>query len=332
MFMSHKILVTGGAGYIGSHIVHALLDAGRLPVVIDNLSTGTRAFVPDNVPFLEADIIDAHKVEAFIREQSCTSVIHLAGSINVEESTQDPLGYYYNNTCASHALIRSCVAQGIKHFIFSSSAAVYGNPDDMQVSEVSQTNPISPYGWSKLMTEKMLEDVCKVEEMNSISLRYFNVAGADPKGRCGMMTKNATHLIKALCETALGLRPSFSIFGDDYDTPDGTCIRDFIHVSDLADAHVAALNYLGAGHGSETINCGYGAGFSVRQVVDTAEQVNGDAINTQVDPRRSGDIVSMVADVTKMRACLDWAPRHNDLGKIIQSSLDWERNPKPSQG
>ena len=323
--MSNSVLVTGGAGYIGSHVVRALLDAGRTIAVVDNLSSGTRDFIPDGVAFLEANIADSTAVRAFIRDQGCTSVIHLAGFVNVEESTRDPLGYYDNNTCASRSLIESCTAEGIEHFIFSSSAAVYGNPDSMQVSEDIEARPISPYGWSKLMTEIMLRDACQITPMKAISLRYFNVAGADPDGRCGMITKNATHLIKVLAETALGVRPTFTMFGDDYDTTDGTCIRDFIHVSDLAAVHVAALDYLGGGGDSQTLNCGYGQGFSVRQVADTMERAFGAPVNVEIGPRRAGDIVAMVADVTQMKDLLDWTPRHNDLDEIVRSSLNWER-------
>ncbi|PCI42137.1 MAG: UDP-glucose 4-epimerase GalE [Rhodospirillaceae bacterium] len=322
--MSDTVLVTGGAGYIGSHVIHALLDAQYVPVVIDNLSSGVRDFVPDSVPFLVSNINESSRVQDFIKQHSCTSVIHLAGFVSVEESVKDPIGYFNNNTCSSLSLIESCVAENIKHFIFSSSASVYGNPSQVQVPETIATNPISPYGWSKLMTEKMLEGVCAVEPMNAIALRYFNVAGADPDGRCGMMTKNATHLIKVLCETALGKRPQFTIFGTDYDTPDGTCIRDFIHVSDLADIHVAALDVLQKGHSGGTMNCGYGHGFSVQEVVDTVESLHGAPINIERGKRRDGDIVALIADVTKMQAELGWSPRHDDLNKIVETSLKWE--------
>lgn len=325
MTITGNVLVAGGAGYIGSHVVHALLDAGRTPVVVDDLSTGRRNLVPDSVSFLKADIADVPRVQAFIRDHSCVSAIHLAGSINVEESIRDPLKYYRNNTCASRAFIESCRNAGVEHFIFSSSAAVYGEPDSAPVNETAKTSPISPYGWSKLMTERMLQDICDAGVLRAVSLRYFNVAGADPQGRSGMTVENSTNLIKALCEAALGVRPSFSIFGDDYDTSDGTCIRDFIHVSDLARIHLAALDYLIAGHPSEIVNCGYGHGYSVRQVVDAVEAALGKSMNVQVGPRREGDIVTMVADITKMAGLFDWSPRHDDLAGIVASSLAWER-------
>ena len=324
--MSETVLVTGGAGYIGSHVVHALMDTGRKPVIIDNLSTGMRDLVPDSIPFLVANINGSDQVRSFMHDHRCCSVIHLAGSVNVEESVNDPLGYFDNNTCASHAFLESCIALSIKHFIFSSTAAVYGNPDQVQVSETVQANPVSPYGWSKLMTEKMLESICNINPMNAISLRYFNVAGADPEGRCGMITQNATHLIKVLCETALGEKPMFTIYGDDYDTPDGTCIRDFIHVSDLASIHIAALNYLHKGQPGGVINCGYGRGFSVKQVVETVQRVYGSKINIQSGSRRDGDIVSLIADVSKMNEQLDWQPCHDDLDKIVETALAWERS------
>ena len=323
--MSDKVLVTGGAGYIGSHVVYALIDAGYTPVIIDNLSTGRRDFVPDHVPFLVANINEHEKVVAFMKEHGCTSVIHLAGSVSVEESVQKPMWYFDNNTITSHSLIKSCNVMGINNFIFSSTAAVYGNPDQIQVSETIPTNPVSPYGWSKLMTEKMLESVCAVQPMNAISLRYFNVAGADPEGRCGMVTQNASHLIKVLCETALGKRPKFMIFGNDYDTADGTCIRDFIHVSDLAAAHIAALRYLDNGQPGGVINCGYGQGYSVKEVVETVQRIHGLSINLEIAPRRDGDIAALVADVTKMRTCLNWKPRYDNLDKIVETSLAWEQ-------
>lgn len=324
--MSKTVLVSGGAGYIGSHVVHALRDGGYTPVVVDNLSTGNRTFIPEDVPFLEANITDSHSVRSFIQEHACQAVIHLAGVVSVEESVLDPMGYYDKNTCASHSFISSCVAEKMKHFIFSSSASVYGNPDVVTVSEALQPNPISPYGWSKLMTEKMLEDICSVEPMNAISLRYFNVAGADPQGRSGLSTKNATHLIKVLCETATGVRPSFTVFGNDYNTADGTCIRDFIHVSDLASIHIAALEALIKGCPTQTINCGYGHGYSVQQVVDTLTSIIQKPLNVEIGPRRNGDIVALIADVEKMHQYLDWHPQYDDLQVILETALQWERH------
>lgn len=323
--MSETILVTGGAGYIGSHVVHALLDDGRRPVVVDDLSTGHRDFVPADVPFLRANVADGARVRAFMGGQGCRSVVHLAGSVNVEESTRDPLGYYENNVCASRALIESCVAEGIEAFIFSSSAAVYGNPEREVVSETDPVQPVSPYGWSKLMTERMLADACEAHSMRAVSLRYFNVAGADPKGRCGLAAENATHLIKVLCEAAVGVRPDFTVFGDDYDTPDGTCIRDFIHVSDLAGLHVAALDYLLDGHPGDTFNCGYGHGFSVRQVIDVLQRLSDAPIAVRTGPRRAGDIVALVADTRKLHASIDFHPAYDNLDEIVASALDWER-------
>ncbi len=322
--MTNPILVTGGAGYIGSHVVNALVDKGRPVAVIDNLSSGSLDFLPKGVSFLQSDISDGPAVRDFMNKQRCSSVIHMAGFVSVEESVSNPLAYYQNNTCASRSFIESCVATGVEHFVFSSSAAVYGNPEKMTVSEEMPTAPVSPYGWSKLMTEVMLSDVCQVSPMTAVSLRYFNVAGADRKGRCGMITKNATHLIKVMSEVALEIRPEIVVFGDDYDTPDGTCIRDFIHVSDLADIHIAALGYLSDGGESAILNCGYGEGYSVRQVVDAMEEVLGKSLNVKVGPRRAGDVVGMVADTTKMKKKLSWSPKYDGLLEIVESSLNWE--------
>lgn len=320
-----SVLVTGGAGYIGSHVVHALHEGGIPVAVVDNMSTGVRAFVPSDIPFLVADVADHKAVKSFITDHNCRQVIHLAGSVSVEESIKNPLKYYRNNTAASMALIEACIESEVERFVFSSSAAVYGNPNEMHVREDMTPRPISPYGRSKLMTEQMLEDVSKSHGIKFAALRYFNVAGADPQGRCGLVTENSTHLIKVLSETALGARDTFIIYGDDYDTPDGTCIRDYIHVSDLAQAHLAAMNYLSEGE-SSIINLGYGHGYSVREVVDAFEGILGTRLDVMVGPRREGDIVGMIADVTNMRKCLDWIPKHDDLHEIIATSLQWERS------
>src|SRR5215471_11180416 len=269
------VLVTGGAGYIGSHMVHALVDAGEPVVVLDNLSTGFDWALPKGVPLIVADVGDHSRVAALIAEHRVDAVIHFAASIVVPDSVRDPLGYYRNNTVNSRALIETAVEGGVRHFIFSSTAAVYGNPESVPAREDDPTVPTSPYGSSKLMTEIMLRDAGAAHGLRHMILRYFNVAGADPLGRTGHSTKGATHLIKVAVETALGLRPKVDVFGTDYPTPDGTCIRDYIHVSDLVAAHGDALAYLRAGGASTTLNCGYGPGFSVLEVIDTVKRVPG---------------------------------------------------------
>jgi UDP-glucose 4-epimerase len=319
------VLVTGGAGYIGSHMVHALADAGESVVVLDNLSTGFQSALPSSVPLCVGDVGDRELVASIIGEHKVDAIIHFAGSIVVPDSVRDPLGYYRNNTVNTRALIESAVNGGVKHFIFSSTAAVYGNPAVLPVREDAPTKPMSPYGTSKLMSEIMLHDVAAAHELRYVILRYFNVAGADPKQRTGQSTPAATHLIKVGVETALGMRPKLDVYGTDYPTPDGTCIRDYIHVSDLACAHSAALVHLRSDGAGMTFNCGYGHGYSVLEVIRAIERVTGRKLPVQMVGRRLGDPVSLVADVSRIRSKLDWSPRFEDLDTIVSHALDWER-------
>ncbi|AUN33925.1 UDP-glucose 4-epimerase GalE [Niveispirillum cyanobacteriorum] len=320
------VLVTGGAGYIGSHAVLALRAAGRAVVVLDDLSTGDRNLIPADVPMIVGDVADTDRTGALLRDHRIGTVMHFAGSIIVPESVADPLKYYRNNTAASRSLIETCIKTGVGRFIFSSTAAVYGNPPTRMVTEQTPVAPVSPYGWSKLMTEQMLADVAAAHQaFRYIALRYFNVAGADPQGRAGQVTPNATHLIKLACETALGRRKVLNIFGSDYPTPDGTCIRDYIHVSDLADAHVCALNHLEKGGNSLVLNCGYGRGYSVRQVAEAVDRAAGRPLPKVEAPRRIGDPVELVADSTRLRDLLGWRPRVDDLDLIVSHALAWER-------
>ncbi|MFN0191980.1 MAG: UDP-glucose 4-epimerase GalE [Aestuariivirga sp.] len=319
------VLVTGGAGYIGSHAVLALRDAEFEVVVLDNLSTGQQCLIAEDVSLVVGDIGDQELIRRIVTSHQIKAVMHFAGSAVVAESTMRPLDYYQNNTVKSHALIQSCVDAGVENFIFSSSAAVYGIPDILPVDENVPTRPINPYGSSKLMTEWILRDVGAVHALNYVSLRYFNVAGADPLSRTGQSTPNATHLIKVACEVAIGLRPAMSIYGVDYNTPDGTCIRDYIHVTDLATAHVLALQYLRAGGASTILNCGYGRGYSVREVLSAVAAVAGSELATIVGPRRPGDPPELVANVNRIKHVLGWCPRYDALDVIVQSSLDWER-------
>jgi UDP-glucose 4-epimerase len=320
------VLVTGGAGYIGSHAVLALADAGWPVAVIDNLSTGFRWAVPDAVPFYEGDIADAALVSRIFAEQGIRAVMHFAGSIIVPESVADPLKYYHNNTAKSRALIAAAVAAGVPHFIFSSTAATYGTPEISPVTEDSPTVPINPYGRSKLMTELMLADVAAAHPLNYGALRYFNVAGADPQARTGQSTAGATHLIKVAVEAALGKRQGVDVYGTDYDTPDGTGVRDYIHVSDLAAAHVLALEALIADPArSLTMNCGYGRGFSVLEVLDAVERVTGRAFERRMAPRRAGDPGSLISDNARIKATLAWTPRHADLDAIVGHAFAWEQ-------
>jgi len=320
------VLVTGGAGYIGSHAVLALLDAGWPVAVIDNLSTGFRFAIPDDVPFYHGDIADQALLGQIFADRGIGAVMHFAGSIIVPESVEDPLKYYGNNTVKSRALLESCVAAGIPHFIFSSTAATYGIPETSPVREDAPRVPINPYGWSKLMTEQMLADTAAAHPINYCALRYFNVAGADSQGRSGQSTAGATHLIKVAVEAALGRRDGVSVFGTDYDTPDGTGVRDYIHVSDLADAHVLALEELVARpERSMTMNCGYGRGFSVLEVLDAVDRVAGTQIERNFAPRRAGDPAALISDPARLKATLPWKPRHADLDRIITHALNWER-------
>jgi UDP-glucose 4-epimerase len=319
------LLVTGGAGYIGSQMVHELVDAGERVVVLDDLSTGFRWAVPEDAPLVIGETGDQALVARLIRDHQVDSIIHFAASIVVPDSVRDPLGYYRNNAVNSRALIESAVRNGIRHFVFSSTAAVYGNPAAVPIGEDAPTLPISPYGWSKLMTEIMLRDASHAHRMGHVILRYFNVAGADPQGRTGQSSAAATHLIKVAAETALGLRPKLEIFGTDYPTPDGTCIRDYIHVSDLADAHKLALHYLRSGGTPLTLNCGYGHGFSVREVIETVQRVSAIDFKVENAPRREGDPARIVAASERIRDALGWYPRYDDLPTIVAHALAWER-------
>jgi UDP-glucose 4-epimerase len=318
------VLVTGGAGYIGSHMVHALAEAGESVVVIDNLSTGFSAFLPQSVPLFIGDAGDENLVEGVITSHGVESIIHFAGSVVVPDSMRDPLAYYRNNTMTTRSLLNTAVKCGVSRFIFSSTAAVYGNPDQVPVPEDAPTRPLSPYGSSKLMTEIMLHDVASAHGMNYVVLRYFNVAGADPNGRMGLATVGATHLLKIAVEAATGQRAKIDVFGTDYPTPDGSCIRDFIHVSDLAQAHRSALSYLRGGGGSVTLNCGYGRGYSVLETIEAVRRVCGRAFAVQYGSRRPGDIMTMIADTTRIRRTLDWTPQYDDLETIARHALAWE--------
>ena len=320
------ILVTGGAGYIGSHTVLALLAGGYRVVVLDNLSTGSREALFDDAIFAEGDVADRELVTSLINEHNIRDAIHFAGSIRVEESVEKPLKYYDNNTSASRTFIESCVDAGIECFIFSSTAAAYGNPDAVPITEDARLQPINPYGWSKVMTEQVLRDVQAVSEMSVGVLRYFNVAGADPKGQSGQRTENATHLIKIACEVAAGKRAGMQVYGTDYPTPDGTCIRDYIHVSDLADAHVKVLEWLPDNDGFTVMNCGYGQGSSVREVLSAVESVTGKSLNAEDTPRRPGDPAELVADSSRLRELTGWTPKLDNLEAIVASALDWEKS------
>jgi UDP-glucose 4-epimerase len=318
------VLVTGGAGYIGSHMVRALADAGEGVVVVDNLSTGFSAFLPEGVPLFIGDAGDESLVEGVIARHRVESIIHFAGSVVVPDSMRDPLGYYRNNTMTTQGLLKAAVRTGVSRFIFSSTAAVYGNPHQVPVPEHAPTRPLSPYGSSKLMTEIMLHDVASAHGMSYVVLRYFNVAGADPQARMGLATVGATHLLKIAVEAATGQRAKIDVFGTDYPTPDGSCIRDFIHVSDLAQAHRAALSYLHGGGASVTLNCGYGRGYSVLETIEAVRHVSGRNFAVQYAPRRPGDIMTMVADTSRIRATLDWTPQYDDLETIARHALAWE--------
>lgn len=319
-----NVLVTGGAGYIGGHMVLALRDAGLKPVVFDNLSTGFRWSVPEDVPLVVGDVGDYELALQTLRTHSIDAIVHFAAKLVVPESVRDPLGYYLNNTVKSRSLLAAAVAAGIKTFVFSSTAAVYGNASDKPLAEDAPLAPLSPYGSSKLLTEVMLRDVATAHDMRFVAIRYFNVAGADPAMRHGQSTANATHLIKVAVQTALGMRSSMDIYGTDYPTPDGTCIRDYIHVTDLIAAHMQALDYLRKGGESVIVNCGYGHGYSVSEVIDTVRQVSGRPIEARIAPRRAGDPATIVADSARIRARLNWQPRYDDLATIVDHTLRWE--------
>lgn len=318
------ILVTGGAGYIGSHMVLELTDAGEDVIVLDNLTTGYRWAVAPAAKLVVGDVGDEAVLGKVMKEHAVEAIIHFAGSIVVPESVADPLGYYLNNTVKSRTLMAAAVAHGVKQFIFSSTAAVYGAPKENPVTETAELVPMSPYGSSKLMTEIMLRDTAAAHDFRYVALRYFNVAGADPAGRSGQSTPKATHLIKVACETALGKRTHMEVFGTDYKTADGTCIRDFIHVKDLARAHVAALKHLRAGGKSDVFNCGYSKGYSVLQVIDAVKKACGHGFEVKLSPRRPGDPPAIVASSNKIRSQLGWMPEHDDIDRIVAQALAWE--------
>ena len=319
-----NVLVTGGAGYIGGHMVLALLDAGQRPVVLDNLSTGLRWSVPDGVPLVVGDVGDHELVLQTLKAHRIDAIVHFAAKLVVPESMTDPLGYYLNNTVKSRSLLAAAVAADVRTFVFSSTAAVYGNASEEPIGEDAALSPLSPYGSSKQLTEVMLRDVAAAHPMRYAVLRYFNVAGADPAMRHGQSTANATHLIKVAVQTALGMRSHMEVYGSDYPTRDGTCIRDYIHVSDLVAAHMQALTHLSDGGESLVVNCGYGHGYSVSEVIDTVRTVSGRPIEARIAPRRAGDPVAIVADSSRIRSRLGWEPRYDDLSKIVEHTLRWE--------
>ncbi len=318
------VLVTGGAGYIGSHMVWRLLDAGEDVVVLDRLSTGFDWAIPKEAPLVLGDVGDGDLVTRTMKEHGVEEIIHFAGSIVVPESVSDPLSYYLNNTCKTRSLLEACVVAGVPRFIFSSTAAVYGTPETVPIPEDAPLQPESPYGMSKLMTEFILRDTAAAHPFNYAALRYFNVAGADPDGRTGQSTQNATHLIKVATQAALGKRAHIDVYGTDYATPDGTCVRDYIHVSDLVEAHYLALEHLRAEGGNLVANCGYGTGYSVLEVIEAVKAASGNDFPVQLADRRPGDAVTVVADSSLLKKQLDWVPQHADLGEIVTHALNWE--------
>ncbi len=318
------VLVTGGAGYIGSHMVLALIDAGENVVVLDDLSTGFKHAVHPKAKLIIGDVADEKLVARLIVEHKIDAVIHFAARIVVPDSVADPLGYYLSNTVKTRTLLAAVVAGGVKHFVFSSTAAVYGMPEENPVSENAKPAPMSPYGTSKLIGEWMLRDVAAAYGLTYVALRYFNVAGADPEGRTGQSTKGATHLIKVACETAIGERNRMEVFGNDYPTPDGTCVRDYIHVTDLVAAHLDALKHLRAGGKNLVLNCGYGHGHSVLDVIATVKRISGKDFPVKISSRRPGDPAAIVARADRIRTELGWAPKLDDLSKIVSHALSWE--------
>lgn len=328
----NPVLITGGAGYIGSHAMLAMLDSGRKVVVVDDLSTGRRAAVPDEVPFYQGKVGDGALIGRIVAEHGCRSVMHFAGSIIVPESVELPLDYYQNNVVGSAELLRACLDNGIENFVFSSTAAVYDGDAaaNVALAEDADLAPANPYGRSKLMTEWMLRDIAAATDLRIAVLRYFNVAGADQAERSGQYSKVATHLIKRACQTILGVLPHIDVFGDDYPTPDGTCMRDYIHISDLAQAHLAVLDHIAGGVGSVTMNCGYGHGFSVTQVLDVVDEVAKDMLGAEpmqrrAGPRRTGDPASLIADTARIRETLNWQPQYDDLKVMAATALAWEK-------
>src|SRR5690554_1539205 len=328
-----SILITGGAGYIGSHIAHELVDRGDDVVILDNLSTGVRENVPAKAEFVQGNVGDRDTLSALFKAHQIDAVMHFAGSIVVPESVENPLKYYDNNTAVTRTLLEACVAEKIDKFVFSSTAAVYGMPhaDELPVTEKTPTVPINPYGRSKLMTEWMLQDISYAHDFRYVALRYFNVAGADPSGRTGQSTPAATHLIKVACQAALGVREQLGVFGTDYETRDGTCVRDYIHVTDLAKVHLLALDALQAGSPSRVLNCGYGRGFTVREVIDSVRRVSGVDFVTHDLARRAGDPPELIADASALRAQFGWQPEHDDLDHIVETALKWERRMMQAQ-
>jgi UDP-glucose 4-epimerase len=322
-----SVLVTGGAGYIGSHMVLALLDAGEDVVVLDNLSTGFRWAVPSQAKFVAGDVGDHNLLLRLFLTNPIDAIMHFAGSVVVPDSVTDPLEYYHNNACKSRTLIVAAVEAKIPHFIFSSTSAVYGNPEENPAPEDAPLRPVSPYGTSKLVTEFMLRDAARAHDLRYVALRYFNVAGADPGGRSGQSTARATHIMKVACEAAVGRRPELEVFGTDYPTPDGTCVRDYIHVTDLVGAHLDALRYLRGGGESETLNCGYGTGFSVLDVVASVKRMSQCDFPVRMGPRRLGDPAAIVAKAERIGRVLGWRPKLNSLDTIVSHALAWERRP-----
>jgi len=325
--MTSPILVTGGAGYIGSHLVAQLIDRGKKVVVIDNFYSGHRWAVPAAVTLIEGNVNNSELVEKIIREHQIKAVIHFAAHIEVAESVADPLKYYGNNTVGTFQFLSTCARSGIENLIFSSTAAVYGEPENLPVSEKDKIAPLNPYGWSKYFSEQMIRDLCAAhgDKFRAVILRYFNVAGARVDGTLGQATPRATHLIKVACEVATGLRASMQVYGNNYPTIDGTCVRDYIHVDDLGAAHLLALEYLQKGGKSDLFNCGYGHGFSVKQVLETLEKITGKTIPAVNGPRRAGDSPAIVADSSKIRAALGWSPKYDDLDLICRTALEWEK-------
>ncbi|QDL99091.1 UDP-glucose 4-epimerase GalE [Rhodopseudomonas palustris] len=319
------ILVTGGAGYIGSHMTLALLGAGERPLVIDDLSSGSRAVVPVEVPLFDGNVGDAEFVGRIMDEHPIEAIVHFAASIVVPESVAKPLAYYGNNTANARTLLDCAIKRGIPHVVFSSTAAVYGEPERTPVDEGDPTQPINPYGRSKLMVEWMLADVAQAHPFSYAALRYFNVAGADPQGRAGQSTPNATHLIKLAVQAALGKRPGLDVYGTDYPTPDGSCIRDYVHVSDLAQAHLDALHYLRSGKPSITCNIGYANGYSVLDVIEVVKRVSDSDFEVRIKGRRAGDPAALIAANQRARDILGWTPRYDDLETIVRHALAWER-------
>ena len=320
-----SVLITGGAGYIGSHMVYSCLENGRDVVVVDNLSTGIRGLVPGDAHFFEGDASDQTLLRRIIQQHSVDSVIHFAGSLVVPESVERPLAYYDNNTCVSRALAEVCVQEGVKNFVFSSTAAVYGIPERNPVNEAVIASPINPYGRSKLVTEWILQDACRAHGLRALALRYFNVAGADPLGRSGQSNPNSSQLIKRACQAAVGRIPVLDVCGSDFPTYDGTGVRDYIHVSDLVAAHLNALDYLERGGSWLVLNCGYGHGFSVREVVDTVGKIAGHPVPSREAPRRPGDPPELIADSARLQTMLGWRPKFDSLQTIVETAYRWER-------